>query len=1086
MHARGKTLPDLTEEFATGIGIVERDPSLLVEAVRRRGKRLHAVVDALDESPEASAVARDLLRPLSALPNVRLVVGTRRRLCKPLGPARVDLDLDDPANQDEGEIGEYVARMLLAGEDPGVPTPYRGDEQAAGRVAGVVAEKARGNYLIALLLSQDLIARPARVSPEALVRDLPETVGDAFEAFLQRFGEREQRFKELLRPLAYAQGNGLPDRLLWTELATELSGHTYGLGDIDELLTSAGDYVVEEDLAEVQGPPRWAYRLFHEAFAEHLRLHQDEHLAHGLIAARLAGWAAGGGSAWFGANAYIRSHLATHAAKGGLLDQLLADPGYLLAADTGRLLPALAGANTAAGRSIVGVVRRTAQHLQACALEEAASYLEMQARQSGLGGLADQVAELGLRRPWATPWAQWRRPAQRQRLAPDEHITAMTLAQLHGETIAVLATELGQLQFRRLSDGSHARDPVLAQDSALVNRNPRDSQIHILAAAEADGQAIVVSADGFGVMRTWNLSEEPAAVAVVYEDRASVVSLALTEIAGIPAVVSVDSSKVRCWKWADGTQIGDLYKPENFGRLGPGTLARIDQTDVIIIPRGERFDILTLPGSLHADNSSAWYPYPDERTSWLRGYRISEILRETRSRDRDIDALAAFPTDDTGLVVFGDSEGYVWAWSLHGSQEEPKVVSIGRHESTLNPQDGVTVTTVAIGDASGQLIVASGDYWGRIRVWNVSNSPDVQLLQDFATGHDGNMKALAVTDIDGDPAIVSHSDDGIARVWNLQSAPAGSVATIDECSAVIFAELDSTAVLLIGDLGGAVQILRVADGFPAAPPFRGPPGEVTAIAVGTMNDQPIALSGGYDGTVQVWDPVNGQVIGDPYTQHEGYVTAIAVTQLDGRLIAASGGSAGQLRIWDVATRAPLGEPINLRDEYRGSVPLGGVAFVHIDQRLTVMAAADYAKIQAWDVLDRVPVGAPLNIDYNLGAVTTIQVGTQPMVVFSDRHGVVRVRSFADSSVRFDLSCYRPLWCRGIAAAEFDGDPIIMAGGRSNGMIDIWNIQNGEQQRIDVGAKILALAAGPHRTLAIGTDDGVALVQFRTGGLNSTG
>jgi hypothetical protein len=142
VHARGKTLPELTEELGSVIGIAEREPRLLVEAIRRRAEPLVIVVDALDEAQGDTAAARELLRPLSGLPNIRLVVGSRRQLCASLGLARVDLDLDEPQYQDADEIKDYVSRLLLAREDPELPTPYRGKKLAAEQAAAAVAQRA--------------------------------------------------------------------------------------------------------------------------------------------------------------------------------------------------------------------------------------------------------------------------------------------------------------------------------------------------------------------------------------------------------------------------------------------------------------------------------------------------------------------------------------------------------------------------------------------------------------------------------------------------------------------------------------------------------------------------------------------------------------------------------------------------------------------------------------------------------------------------------------------------------------------------------------------------------------------------------
>jgi WD40 repeat protein len=80
-----------------------------------------------------------------------------------------------------------------------------------------------------------------------------------------------------------------------------------------------------------------------------------------------------------------------------------------------------------------------------------------------------------------------------------------------------------------------------------------------------------------------------------------------------------------------------------------------------------------------------------------------------------------------------------------------------------------------------------------------------------------------------------------------------------------FADLNRTAVLVVGDLGGNMQMLRRADGLPAAPSVRNHSREVTALATGRIDDQFVILSGAVDGTVQVWNPVKNTQVGEPYS-----------------------------------------------------------------------------------------------------------------------------------------------------------------------------------------------------------------------------
>lgn len=99
----------------------------------------------------------------------------------------------------------------------------------------------------------------------------PTTVGDALKRDLrERYPADLVRVRDLLLPLAYAEGAGLP-RELWPLLANALTEGRYTQGDVTWLLDHAGAYLVE---ALEDG--RSVYRLYHEALAEHLRAGFDD------------------------------------------------------------------------------------------------------------------------------------------------------------------------------------------------------------------------------------------------------------------------------------------------------------------------------------------------------------------------------------------------------------------------------------------------------------------------------------------------------------------------------------------------------------------------------------------------------------------------------------------------------------------------------------------------------------------------------------------------------------------------------------------------------------------------------------------
>jgi hypothetical protein len=108
---------------------------------------------------------------------------------------------------------------------------------------------------------------------------------------------------------------------------------------------------------------------------------------------------------WAHAPFYMRRRLAAHAAAAGLLDGLLEDPGFLVAADPSGLLPVLDSASSPRPIRLPG---STASPQTACARTtsaERAVRLQLAAGKVGLWQVANVFG------PAAGPWPWTTRPA---------------------------------------------------------------------------------------------------------------------------------------------------------------------------------------------------------------------------------------------------------------------------------------------------------------------------------------------------------------------------------------------------------------------------------------------------------------------------------------------------------------------------------------------------------------------------------------------------------------------------------------------------------------------------------------------------
>jgi hypothetical protein len=226
--------------------------------VLERGRRLVVVLDALDEAEEPQRVTREVLRPLAADAGgigVRVLVGTRRELLHLLRTSTVILDVDAKPYLELDDLVTYVYRCLLLEHDPTQTTPYTDNPALAATVARAVAVRAHPTFLIARLVSRSLVeaGAPVDVGEPGWREQFPDSVAAAMDDYLARFGALERRVRELLAPLAWAEGRGLPADTLWPQLATAVAGTRYQDEDVRWLLgTAATSYLLESTEADGQ------------------------------------------------------------------------------------------------------------------------------------------------------------------------------------------------------------------------------------------------------------------------------------------------------------------------------------------------------------------------------------------------------------------------------------------------------------------------------------------------------------------------------------------------------------------------------------------------------------------------------------------------------------------------------------------------------------------------------------------------------------------------------------------------------------------------------------------------------------------
>ncbi|MFE5713717.1 hypothetical protein ACFQ7J_23225 [Streptomyces sp. NPDC056501] len=306
VHARRHDLEQVINSLARQMGGTEQDRPTGGWDIHSLEKLTQAnpnsvytlVIDALDEAERPDDIAQALLLPLAraaltGASRLRLLVGTRP---EPRLAALVRLAEDGGGllNLDDAQPSEmYRALRQYVGDLLAVDTPYAAQDAAdaasalaegiAARLTGVndptrdqseTRPLGWGEFLVAGLYLRHVLTLPTQHDP-VTARDLglatPVELPELLELDLAR-RTNQPYLRPLLAALAYAEGRGMPERILaHVTPAFTPSGFNRGplpISDIRAALTQAGFYLRRD--IDIDGTT--LYRLFHEGLAERLRV----------------------------------------------------------------------------------------------------------------------------------------------------------------------------------------------------------------------------------------------------------------------------------------------------------------------------------------------------------------------------------------------------------------------------------------------------------------------------------------------------------------------------------------------------------------------------------------------------------------------------------------------------------------------------------------------------------------------------------------------------------------------------------------------------------------------------------------------
>ncbi|HKI17804.1 MAG TPA: WD40 repeat domain-containing protein, partial [Isosphaeraceae bacterium] len=179
--------------------------------------------------------------------------------------------------------------------------------------------------------------------------------------------------------------------------------------------------------------------------------------------------------------------------------------------------------------------------------------------------------------------------------------------------------------------------------------------------------------------------------------------------------------------------------------------------------------------------------------------------------------------------------------------------------------------------------VVSGSDDGTVKLWDLNSGQEQSTL----SGHGGRVRALAVT---GDGRVVSGSYDGTVKVWDLNSGQEQSTLS-GHGGRVRALAVTGDGRVVSGSDDGTVKVWDLNSGQEQRT-LSGHGGGVRALA---LTGDGRVVTGSDDGTVKVWDLASGHEE-RALSGHGGRVRALAMTG-DGRVV--SGSSDGTVKVWDL-------------------------------------------------------------------------------------------------------------------------------------------------------------------------------------------
>ncbi|MGW3977168.1 hypothetical protein [Streptomyces mirabilis] len=786
VHARRRTVADVLASLAAqwDLGSPTHGETWttdrLVAALRTRPEPPQLIVDAVDEAEHPVDLVTALLLPLASTqredtkPLCRLLIATRpeeglRHLIEAADAQGGLIDLDTVSVERlRKDLVTLVGRVLRPMDTGASAWCSLTAAESLGRAMAdtlISGTREWGEFLVAGLylrfLQEQKNPPSTAIEAEILGKKVPRTLDAVLDLNVEFLAQ--PGLSELLAALAWAEGSGMPERLLARVADIPQTVDRAAQPDSSELLLTARFYIRRS--VDRDGTP--LYRLFHQGLADQLRRRPVLDAAtvweRLLTTVRTDGGRPG---RWATADPYLLRHAARHSSLAGRLSELLTDPEYLVHADPSPLAEELYR-DERTSQGAVYLTSYGAHH--SGPPDQRRNILIVDAARHQQWQLA---AELTKDAPWRILWTAGR----------DLHTSLLTTLTGHRGQISDLATLMIRGRPHALTAGQDGTARLWDLNSAATTYELGDhgSAVGCVVAEEVDGVLLAVTGCDSGMLRGWDLTSGRCLWAR-QAHKGPVLSMVTVRYEGVQSVASVGKDQaIMYWELSTGELLSTASQKTNAAIHGPvRQLSRVTVAGVgecVVARHPGWVTVLTVYGEELGDQDLLIAP--QLRMTSLRyldiGYGPEPVAGDEDGTvwigEEVADEEHAGAITDLAVVSLANST-YILSASEDGTARLTEVAAPWRRRQVARHTTEITRTSVVKDSDRTRLLTASAG--GTVRIWDLAAG----TVQQRYPGHSHAISGLV--SLPG-ARLASSSLDGTLALWNTETGERQQISLVYE------------------------------------------------------------------------------------------------------------------------------------------------------------------------------------------------------------------------------------------------------------------------------------------------------------------